>query len=93
MAARHAVHLVWIRAAESTAAQWFGWHINARRRYEAPSTLVTCNNADEYRALVAQATREGRLLVAKFFTEECWVRERCVGGQLVEGPCAATPLD
>ncbi len=40
-------------------------------RHEAPSNMVACRSADEYRALVQRATSERKLLVAKFFTEDC----------------------
>lgn len=44
-------------------------------RFEGPqpANMHTVESADAYKALVAQANAEGRLLVAKFFTTDCWV--------------------
>lgn len=39
--------------------------------------MSNSRSADEYRAIVKQAQVEGKLLVTKFFTEDCYVS---VGG-------------
>ena len=39
--------------------------------------MSNIGSAREYKQLVARAASEGRLLVAKFFTEDCYVSALC----------------
>uniref|UniRef100_A0A7S3QV21 Thioredoxin domain-containing protein n=1 Tax=Dunaliella tertiolecta TaxID=3047 RepID=A0A7S3QV21_DUNTE len=50
---------------ESMGLKWFEGH--------QPLNMTTCKSADEYRAIVKRAQTEGKLLVTKFFTEDCYV--------------------
>lgn len=41
--------------------------------FQAPSTMVACETPEHFEQLIRQAQSEGRLLVAKLFTEDCYV--------------------
>lgn len=41
--------------------------------HQQPSSIVSCSTPEQFKQMVEQASQEGRLLVAKMFTEDCYV--------------------